>query len=110
MSLISALFETLIMTARYGPSTLTCNGTLASWTVIPRLPLIKAPTLVMNGEFDTSHDLCTAPFFEHIPHVRWITFANAGHMCHMEGGGLRERVLGVVGNFLAADIPGNVSR
>ncbi|KAF2159826.1 hypothetical protein M409DRAFT_70728 [Zasmidium cellare ATCC 36951] len=68
----------------YGPSTIACIGTLVPWT------------------YDTSHDLCTAPFFENIPKVRWITFSNGGHMCHLEAGGLRERVLKVVGDFLTA--------
>ena len=88
---------------RYGPSTLTPIGSLAGWTVIPRLPSIGAATLVFNGEHDTSGDICTAPFFEHIPHVRWLTFRNASHMCHMDEGGLREYVLKVVGDFLIED-------
>ncbi|KAL9622644.1 MAG: hypothetical protein Q9160_002954 [Pyrenula sp. 1 TL-2023] len=86
----------------YGPSTLTSTGSLLGWTCIPRLPNIAVPTLVYNGEYDTSHDVGTTPFFENIPRVRWITFPDAGHMCHLEGGGLRERVLKVVGDFLRA--------
>ena len=75
------------------------TGSLQGWNCIPRLPNITATTLVYNGEYDTSHDVATAPFFEHIPRVRWITFTNGGHMCHLEVG-LRERVLKVVGEFL----------
>lgn len=77
------------------------TGSLLGWTCVPRLPEITAPTLVYNGEYDTSHEVATAPFFEHIPRVRWITFSNAGHMCHLEADGLRERVLKVVGEFLS---------
>lgn len=40
-------------------------------------------------------------FFELIPRVRCIVFPNGSHMCHLDGGGLRERVLKVVGDFLA---------
>ena len=87
------------------PSTLTCIGSLLGWTVIPRLAQITATTLVFNGEHDTSGDICTAPFFEHIPHVRWILFSNGSHMCHLEEGGLRERVLNVVGDFLSTEEP-----
>ncbi|MCJ1385991.1 hypothetical protein MMC17_009116 [Xylographa soralifera] len=83
-----------------GPSPLNCTGTFRNWTCIPRLHQIDVPTLVYNGEFDTSHDLTTAPFFEHIPRVRWITFSNAGHMCHLEGAELREKILRMVGEFL----------
>lgn len=69
------------------------------WTSIPRLPQITAPTLVYNGEYDTSQDIGQEPFFELIPRVRWITFPNGGHMCHLEPG-LAGRVLKVVGGFL----------
>lgn len=85
---------------RYGPSPLTAVGSLKNWTVVHRLPNITATTLVYNGEYDTSHDVAQVPFFELIPRVRWITFPDAGHMCHLEGGGLRERILKVVGEFL----------
>lgn len=86
--------------SRNGPSPLTADGSLNKWTVIPRLPNITVPTLVYNGEYDTSHDIAQVPFFELIPQVRWITFPGGGHMCHLEGGGLRERILKVVGEFL----------
>ncbi|KAM7218430.1 Alpha/Beta hydrolase fold, partial [Rhypophila decipiens] len=85
----------------FGPSVFNCNGSLAPWTSIPRLHNITAPTLVYNGEFDTSGDIGQVPFFELIPRVRWITFPNGGHMCHLEqANGLAERVLTVVGDFL----------
>lgn len=58
------------------------------------------PTLVYNGEHDTSHDIGQEPFFQFIPRVRWITFQGGSHMCHLDGGGLKERVLKVVGEFL----------
>ncbi|KAH9885046.1 proline-specific peptidase [Xylariomycetidae sp. FL2044] len=89
-----------VYSTMYGPTSLTMGGTLSNWTAIPRLPRIAAPTLVFNGDNDTSHDVAQAPFFELIPRVRWITFPNSGHMCHLEGGGLRERVIKVVGDFL----------
>ncbi|OTB00901.1 hypothetical protein M426DRAFT_15005 [Hypoxylon sp. CI-4A] len=86
----------------YGPSVFDCSGSLRSsgWTSIPRLPQITAPTLVYNGEYDTSHDISQKPFFELIPRVRWITFNGRSHMCHLDGDGLSKRVLEVVGDFL----------
>ncbi|KAK2598797.1 hypothetical protein N8I77_012184 [Diaporthe amygdali] len=84
----------------YGPSVLNLNGSLRGWTGIPSLPQIAAPTLVYNGEFDTSRDISQEPFFELIPRVRWITFPNGSHMCHLDDDGLGERVLKVVGEFL----------
>lgn len=76
---------------------------MGSWTSIPHLPNIKAPTLVYNGEFDSAHDVAQVPFYELIPApVRWITFSRGTHMCHVEksDNGLRERVLRTVGRFL----------
>lgn len=72
---------------------------MLGWTSIPRLPQIIAPTLIYNGEYDTSHDIGQVPFFELIPRVRWVTFANGGHKCHLESG-LKEKILKVVGEFL----------
>ncbi|KAI1077365.1 proline-specific peptidase [Whalleya microplaca] len=92
--------DTTVYRTMNGPSPLTADGSLNAWTVIPHLPNITAPTLVYNGEHDTSHDIAQVPFFELIPRVRWITFPGGGHMCHLEGGGLRERILKVVGEFL----------
>jgi pimeloyl-ACP methyl ester carboxylesterase len=86
--------------SRYGPSLFDCIGTLVGWNDIPRLHKITADTLVYNGEFDTSHDIAQEPYFELIPRVRWITFPNGSHFCHLDEGGLRERVLKVVGRFL----------
>lgn len=71
---------------RVGPSVHRANGSLNGWTSIPRLAEITAPTLVYNGEFDTSHDIGQVPYFELIPRVRWITFPDGGHMCHLEQG------------------------
>lgn len=72
---------------------------MADWTCVSRLPQIDVPTLVYNAEFDTSHDISQVPFFELISKVRWITFPDGSHMCHLERG-LKDRVLQVVGDFL----------
>ena len=40
------------------------------------------------------------PFFELIRRVRWVTFAGAGHLTHIEGNGIQEKVLQTVGHFL----------
>lgn len=106
LTIDGAILPSLSNKSRYGPSPLIINGSLKTWTVVPQLANITAPTLVYNGEHDTSHDIAQVPFFELIPRVRWITFPGSGHMCHLEDGGLRERVLKVVGEFLTQkDIP-----
>ncbi|KAF3767959.1 proline-specific peptidase [Cryphonectria parasitica EP155] len=83
-----------------GRSVLIGDGSMKDWTSIPGLPQVTAPTLVYNGEFDSSHDVAQVPFFELIPRVRWITFAGGSHMCHLESGGLKEKVFKTVGDFL----------
>ncbi|KAI1107298.1 proline-specific peptidase [Jackrogersella minutella] len=100
--------DTTVYRTMNGPSPLTADGSLNKWTVIPRLPKITVPTLVYNGEYDTSHDIAQVPFFELIPRVRWITFPGGGHMCHLEGEGRRERILKVVGEFLTQKETANV--
>ncbi|KAI1317247.1 proline-specific peptidase [Xylariaceae sp. FL0255] len=86
-----------------GPSPLTLDGSLKTWTVISRLSAITSPVLVYNGECDTSHDVAQVPFFNLIPRVRWITSSGAGHMCHLAKNELRQTVLEVVGRFLSHD-------
>lgn len=85
---------------RWGPSFLTASGSLMGWTCVLQLHRITALTLVYNGEFDTSHDVATVPFFDHIPRVRWKTIAGGGRMCHLEEHGRKEAVLQLVGDFL----------
>lgn len=83
-----------------GPALLNHTGSMIGWTAIPTLHKINVPTLVYNGEYDTSHDVSQIPFFENIPRVRWITLAGAGHMPHVENDDRREKVLKLVGDFL----------
>lgn len=77
-----------------------CNGTLQDWSCVPVLPQIDVPTLVYNGEFDLAQDRVTAPFFELIPRVRWVTLPGAGHMMHVESEELLQKILALIGSFL----------
>ena len=86
--------------ARYGPSWLAFQGSLRGWTSVPDLHRITAQTLVYNGEYDTSHDVTTVPYFQHIPRVRWITFPGSAHMCHSESKEMENKILSTVGDFL----------
>ncbi|KAF2154307.1 proline-specific peptidase [Myriangium duriaei CBS 260.36] len=76
-------------------------GSIRGWNVIPRLHRITVPTLIWNGEFDQSHDVCVQPFFDHIPNVRWRTFAGASHILTYESEELRRGVFELVGDFFA---------
>ena len=84
----------------YNPSL----GVLADWFIIPELQVISVATLVYRGEFDTSHEVCTKPFVDDIPHVRSFTFADAGHMLHLKTKQRLEDCLELVGNFPTEEI------
>lgn len=59
---------------------------------------IAVPTLVLNGRYDEATDEVVRPLFEHIPRVRWYTFAESSHMPYWEE---RERYMKFVSDFLA---------
>ncbi|KAJ7048677.1 proline-specific peptidase [Mycena amicta] len=80
-----------------GPSEFHITGPLKDWTIVPDAKNIKVPTLLLNGRYDEAQDSVVAPFFAHIPHVKWVTFAESSHMIHFEE---RERYMEIVGEFL----------
>ncbi|CZT20853.1 related to proline iminopeptidase [Ramularia collo-cygni] len=92
--------DSTVRKTMYGPSVYMCNGTLQDWTCIPLLTQINVPTLVYNGEFDVAQDRVTAPFFELIPRVRWVTLPGASHMMHVESEELLQKIFGFVVSFL----------
>lgn len=55
-------------------------------------------TLIINGWFDEAQDISVVPFFEKIPRVKWVQFAESSHTPFFEE---KERYLQVVGDFLA---------
>lgn len=73
---------------------------MKDWDIIASLPNINVPTLVYNGEHDTTQYGPTAPFFEKIPRVRWRTIPGASHMPHLDSDALAEETLKLVGDFL----------
>ena len=83
-----------------GPSEFHVVGTLKHWTIVDRLHLIQAPTLLISGKYDEATPACVQPFADRIKNVRWATFENSSHMPHVEE---TERYLKVVGDFLAAN-------
>lgn len=83
-----------------GPSLFAPSPYFMSLDCIPLLHRIDVPTLVLNGEADTPRPECTMPFFDHIPRVRFITFANASHMMHCDSPELKDKVLKLVGDFV----------
>jgi L-proline amide hydrolase len=83
-----------------GPSEFHTIGTLKHWTIVDRLHLIQAPTLLISGKYDEATPACVQPFADRIKNVRWVRFENSSHMPHVEETG---RYLKVVGEFLSAN-------
>ena len=69
---------------REGPSEFTISGSLRDYDVTSILHTIKVPTLVFNGRYDEVQDFVVLPLFQHIPHVKWYTFAESAHMTRLE--------------------------
>ncbi len=87
----------LTILSRYGPSELCITGSLGEWSAVPYLKDIKVPTFLINGSFDEVQDVSMAPFFEHIPKVKWLTLDGTSHFAHVEA---RDRWMAAVGDFL----------
>jgi len=50
-----------------GPSEFSNGGVLEFWDITPRLSLVRTPTLVMRGEFDTMTQECCQQIIDFIP-------------------------------------------
>ncbi|KAF2149147.1 proline-specific peptidase [Myriangium duriaei CBS 260.36] len=75
-------------------------GSLRGWNVIPRLHQVNVKTLIWNGEFAQTHDICIRPMFDRIPRVHWVTLPGSAHLSFFEGDETLEKCLGLVGDFL----------
>lgn len=80
-----------------GPSEFHTVGSLKTWSIIDRLPLITVPTLIISGRYDEATPLAVRPFFDRIPDARWRIFDASSHMPHVEE---TQRYLEVVQSFL----------
>ena len=80
-----------------GPSEFHVVGSLRDWTVVDRVHLIDAPTLVVSGAYDEATAGVVEPFLAAIPDVRWHVFPESSHMPHVEE---EESFMTVVGDFL----------
>ena len=84
---------------RNGPNEFHFTGSLKDWSVVPELHNISVPTLMTNGRYDQAQDSVVGPLFREIPNVKWVQFAESGHMSHVEE---PDRFLQVVGDFLTS--------
>ncbi len=57
---------------------------MRDWTVVDRLPLVKAQTLVIAGEFDEATPATWAPFVDLIAGAESHVFDGASHCTHLE--------------------------
>jgi L-proline amide hydrolase len=89
-----------------GPSEFHVVGTIKDWTIIDRLALIEAPTLLISGFFDEATPPSVWPYFDQIPDVRWRIFPESSHMPHVEE---TQRYLSVLRSFLDGDEPPGVN-
>jgi L-proline amide hydrolase len=82
-----------------GPSEFHVIGTLVDWDITPRLHQIRAPTLVISGEYDEATPVVVEALVAAIADVRWERFDGASHSAHLEQ---PERFVEMVAPFLAA--------
>jgi L-proline amide hydrolase len=80
-----------------GPSEFHVIGTLKDWTVVDRVHLIQAPTLLISGHYDEAAPSTIEPFAERIPDVRWHIFADSSHVPHIEE---RDAYMALVQRFI----------
>lgn len=81
-----------------GDPTVATAPILNNWTVIDRLHLVHASTLVVHGRKDIAQDFVVKPFFDKIQKVKWVTLENSSHTPFLEE---RERYMELVSGFLA---------
>jgi len=89
--------DPIVYRTTLGASEFSITGTFKDWSCFDQIHTITVPTLLTNGAEDEARDVAVAPFFQKIPHVRWVTFAKSSHMAHFEE---RERYFTFVGEFL----------
>ena len=86
-----------VYAAMNGPNEFHVIGSLRAWSIVERLPLVVAPTLLISGRYDEATAATVQPFADLIPDVRWTVFEQSSHMPHVEE---RALCMDVVGRFL----------
>jgi L-proline amide hydrolase len=83
--------------AMNGPTEFHVIGTMKDWTIVDRLALIQAPTLLISGRHDEATPLVVKPYVDNVPAIRWTVFEDSSHMPHVEE---RALCMEVVSRFL----------
>jgi len=90
--------ESTVYNVMNGPNEFLTIGTLKTWTVVDRVHLITAPTLLLSGAHDEATPATIQPFMDNIPDVRWEIFPHSSHMPFVEE---PEAYFAVLNAFLA---------
>ncbi len=82
----------------WGPNELVVNGLIRNYSLVPRLPEIRCPTMFMCGRFDEATPDAHEFFAQHVKGSRLHVFEHSAHntLCTEEG-----EVVRVVREFLA---------
>jgi proline iminopeptidase len=56
----------------------------SEYNLLPKLELLRIPTLVIYGEYDFIPEVCVAPIARAIPGARWVMLKECGHFAYLE--------------------------
>ncbi len=82
-----------VYNSMWGPSELTCNGTLADHIVTDRVGAISVPTLILSGKFDECTPATAKAYNEGIKGSRWELFEESSHLSYVEEAAKYQRVM-----------------
>lgn len=88
-----------IYNAMWGPSEITCSGSLKDFDLFPDLPKIRCPTCLVCGEFDTATPSTMAQARDLIADAELHVLSNCAHVPFLES---NEGYLSPIQAFLAA--------
>ncbi|THH23137.1 hypothetical protein EUX98_g8036 [Antrodiella citrinella] len=92
--------DTTVYHTMNGPSEFFVTGPLKDFDITSELHKITAVTLITHGHYDGAQDSVVRKFFQYIPKVKWVEFAESSHTAHLEE---TERYLHIVGDFLSQE-------
>ena len=64
----------------WGPNEFTPTGTLSGFEMTDRLPEIRTPCLILNGQRDLCSPYIAKTMYDRLPNAKWELFADSGHM------------------------------
>ena len=80
-----------------GPYKLKTVGWLGDWSIEGRGHKINVPTLLVTGVKEPSQEEWQVQWFNGIPKIKWVTFANSCHVPFFEE---PDRYFATVANFV----------